>query len=188
MFKQYLNEKTIIEQDLMLMVYSMEQYDLMNEGQERLDEMSINDFLGKFGLKFHKEGPGLIDYVKDFAKGIGKIFTAAVKGDKAEVKRIATSITKEQVMDFLLKLDQATLHIITGPIHFVDAITGWDLWADIEKITKKGKDLLSDIWKALTELKNKVKKAFDPQRLTSLLAQITALEDMIPKPKVVPVK
>ena len=185
-FKSYLVEKQQIDESLALMIYAMDFYDQgLNESD--LNEMDINKFLSKFGLKFHKEGPGLIDYVRDFVKGTGKLFVAAVKGDKAEVMRIAASVTKEQVLDFILKLDQATMHILTGPIHFVDAVTGWDLWANMEKLAKDGKDILVDIWNSLKELKKKIHKAFDPNRETTILKQITDMEAMIPKPVTVKV-
>jgi len=183
MFKEYIQNQQILESELALMIYSMENYNTINE--DLLTEMNINDFLSKFGLKFHKEGPGLIDYVTDFIKGTGKIFVAAVKGDKEEVKRIASKVTKEYIMDFLLKLDAATLHVVTGPIHIVDAITGWDLWADLEKVSKRSKNIVQDVWKALIHLKDRILKAFDDNRQKSLLSCVNKLEDMVPSPAVV---
>ena len=187
MFKKYLKEQEttqLLEQNIMLLVYTMELPKVSSGINEALlTEGSINDFLSKFGLKFHKEGPGLIDYIKDFVKGTGKIFVAALKGDKAEVKRIMQSVTKEQIIDFLLKLDTVTLHILTGPIHMVDAITGWDLWADIEKVSKKAGNLVQDIWKVIKELKDKIHKALDDARKKSVLGCLGKIEDMIPTPK-----
>jgi hypothetical protein len=183
-FKTYFYEsKDFAHRDVLGLVYMMEMYDqgLMNES-ELLNEANINDYLKKFGLKFHKEGPGLIDYIKDFTKGAGKLIVAAVKGNKEEVKRIAQTITKEKVLDFLLKLDTATLHIVTGPIHTIDAVTGWDLSATVEHAAKKSKDILKDIWATLKELQNKVLKAFDDTRKKTLVKQISDLEAMIPKP------
>jgi hypothetical protein len=182
-FKQHIQNRQHISESLSLMLYAMDNYNL---NEELITEMSVNDFLSKFGLKFHKEGPGLVDYVVDFVKGTGKIFVAALKGDKEEVKRIASGITKERVIDFLLKLDMVTLHILTGPIHAVDAITGWDLWADISKVSKNASNLVHDIWKTIKELKEKIQKAFDNKRKEKLLTQVIKLEQMVPKPK--PVK
>jgi hypothetical protein len=189
MFKEYLQdqqEQQIIETDIALLVYSMEYTDSMNE--ELLTEAKVNDYLAKFGLTIHKKGPGLIDYITDFVKGTGKIFIAALKGDKEEVKKISSNITKEHVMDFLLKLDAATLHIITGPVHFIDAVTGWDLWANVEKIAKRAQNTVQDVWKALNTFKDSVIKVFDDHHRKSLLSHIDKIETMIPKPQPVNIK
>jgi hypothetical protein len=174
------NQK-LIESDIMGLVYAMS-LPKVAVNESLLTENAVNDFLSKFGLKFHKEGPGLIDYIKDFVKGTGKIFVAALKGDKDEVKRIAQGITKEKVIDFLLKLDTATLHIITGPIHTVDAITGWDLWANVKSQAKKAGNIIHDVWKAIKELKDKIHKALDDRRKQSVMSCITKIEDMVPTP------
>ena len=42
------------------------------------------------------------------------------------------------MLDFLLKLDMATLHVLTGPLHTIDAITGWHLWANVKDKADQG--------------------------------------------------
>jgi len=47
---------------------------------------------------------------------------------------------------------------------------------------KNQKNILSDIWQTIKELKNKIHKAFDDTRKQSILKQISDVETMIPKP------
>ena len=102
--------------------------------------LNFGKLLGKLGLKAHK-GVGLIDILKKSGKNIGKMMWLAFqvqRGDetaKLELKELLkTKIKKEDVLNFILQLDQATLHVITGPIHLLSAITGWHLEADLHKV------------------------------------------------------
>ena len=118
----------------------------------RLDEGildKIKDVKGKTETMLKKIGvhttqsKGLIQYLWGFNKGIVKLlfhgmtFASGSPQEKAvakdEIKKILKSVTKEQVLDFLYKLDQLTLHTITGPLHALDSITGWHITADIKK-------------------------------------------------------
>ena len=179
-FQNFQNPKhALIERDLALIVYSMDYYNSLNENL--LTEGSINDYLAKLGLTFHKAGPGVIDYIIDFAKGTGRIFMAAMNGDKEEMKKIASTLTKEEVIDFLLKLDAATLHIVTGPIHTIDALTGWDLWANVKAVSKRAKSVLEDIWAAIAHLKSKVTQNFKGSgHDKKIISRINKVERMIP--------
>ncbi|PNX46619.1 MAG: hypothetical protein BV459_06015 [Thermoplasmata archaeon M11B2D] len=121
---------------------------------------NAKDFLEKLGITAHK-GKGLIQYLKIATPNIAKMFIAAIKGDKEQVRSIAKQVRKEDVIDFLLKLDQATAHIITGPIHVIDAITGWELWANIHKQTAQSKgQLVKTLGDAVSFLKQKVDSVF----------------------------
>jgi len=126
-FKEYLKETTETQVKILTLLYLaendslVESYDIENlsEMQKELLTESIKSWLEKVGLSIEK-GSGLIDYVTQFSIGVGKIILAAIKGDKDEVKKIAKKVTKEKVLDFLLKLDLITLHIVTEPIHIID--------------------------------------------------------------------
>jgi hypothetical protein len=129
---------------------------------EDLNEGKIDNFANKFGMKIHKSN-GLIDYIKKFTMATGKLLLAAIKGDAETVKKIATSVTKEEFIDFLLKLDMATLHLITGPIHMIDAITGWDLSANLQHYTGHVKAVVvKSVKDALDYVKDKIDNFMAP--------------------------
>jgi hypothetical protein len=133
---------------------------------DELFEGAVSKFLEKLGLTVHKT-KGLVDYVAGFTKGLGQIIIAAAKGDKERVKQIEHSVKKEDVIDFLLKLDMATLHLVSGPIHFIDAITGWDLWANVKSTAQKGKSVLDMIKKEIDTVVTMVKTyIYDPRKET----------------------
>lgn len=170
----------IVENDEML----NESYDMENltEAQEVLIVEGVNDWLGKIGMKLHK-GDGIISYVKQFVGGAGKLILAAIKGDKEEVKKIASGLEKEKVVDFLLKLDMATMHVVTGPIHFVDAVTGWDLMVNLKHAAKGAKDMLKSFYTAIKDVKASISHVLGGDRQKKMLRVAQNLELNMPDVK-----
>lgn len=169
-FNQFNAEQEDIQTALLSLSYMLEQYDnkSLNESHEVLEE-GLNDMLKKFGMHVHK-GDGLIQYITKFTKGAGQMILAAIKGDKAKVKQIAQSVTKEQVIDFFLKLDTATMHLVSGPLHTIDAVTGWHIWAHVEAAAKKASSIMDQIKKLYNDLKTKAKVAFKkaPEKIKAI--------------------
>jgi len=184
-FKDYLLEEEIYEAQAIdavtTMLFLQENelhFDLMTEAA--INE-SLNDWLGKVGLKLHK-GKGIINYITQFGSLAGKMILAAIKGDTKKVKELAQQVTREEILDFLYKLDLATMHIVTGPIHFIDAITGWDLQVAMDKVKKGTQDVLSKIWQAIMTIKDHVAKVLSPDHQKTVLVNLQNLEKSIPQP------
>lgn len=94
------------------------------------------------------------------------------KESQDKVKELANKeISKADILDFLLRLDGLTLHTFTGPIHMIDNLTGWHIWAAIHD---KVEDVTSRAAKALEDLVNAVKEIEDTakQKAKSLLQGI----------------
>ena len=91
----------------------------------------------------------------------------ATTGDKVaseKVKEIAnTQITKEEFIDFVLKLDILTLHLLTGPIHIIEALTGWHVGANI---SKKASDVVGRINRAINNIEKIISKASGALKIT----------------------
>lgn len=135
-----------------------------------LDEaLNFGKLLGKLGLKAHK-GTGLIQILgkagKNMAEMMWYAFQASRGDENAKVKLteiLKKKIKKEDVINFLYQLDMATAHLITGPIHMIDAITGWHIAPNLHKATsttqmiKNAIKELEDAGKKLVgSLKNKM--------------------------------
>lgn len=145
----------------------------------------IGKFLSSMGIHAHKTGPGLIGDLRSAGKGFFKFFVAVLRGDWETVKSMANKeIKKEDVLDFILRLDQATLHILTGPIHSLEALTGWHIWANIKKASEKTKEVTSKVVSrvkdALEFIKSKVSSHPDPKAKTVFKA-ISKIEKRAPK-------
>lgn len=152
--------------------------EMVNElDNEYLFEGKIDSLLHKAGLHVHKSR-GLIGYLKDAGVGIAKLFVAAIRRDKKAVKDIVSSIDKGDVVDFLLRLDMATLHIVTGPIHLIDAVTGWHLWAAVkDKANKAGNAVIDKIKKAIEAVKTSLAKVIpDKKRIQSHYKALDRIE------------
>jgi len=175
-FKDYINQTAIIEDKIATLIY-LSEADFLNESD--INE-GIKDWLEKAGLKIHK-GDGIIDYVKQFTSGTGKLILAAIKGDKEEVKRIAGTLEKAKVIDFLLKLDMATMHIVTGPIHMIDAITGWDLAVNLKSHAHTASNVLKTIWDSIKNIKTNIVNIIDAPNRNIVIKHIDDIESSLPK-------
>ncbi len=135
------------------------QYLLDHDGQlnEGIESM-ISGALKKVGLHLTK-GNGLIQMLSKASVTVSKVIYLAVMGTKdpaykAQLKDYIESnkVDKAQIFDFLLKLDTLSLHMLSAPIHILDAITGWHIGPDLhaaghdtptDKINSVIKDLKS---------------------------------------------
>ena len=81
-----------------------------------------------------KTNKGLIAALIRTGKDISLLFWHSLKvlgGNEESRKKVKElsrkKVSKEDFMNFLINLDMITFHAISGPIHIIDAITGWDL-------------------------------------------------------------
>ena len=174
-FKEYNKESELsveIANVIEFFEFSNMEFGSLNESE--LNEFKMPDIDGalkKAGLHV-KKGRGLIQMIASSGLHFARVFHAAIRaagGDKGAEKTLrellSKKISKEDVIDFLLKLDQATLHIVTGPIHFIEAVTGWHIWAAVHKvrdvskdILQKGKDIISKLKDISQDLEGSGKK------------------------------
>jgi len=134
--------------------------DIDNKNFEILDEGindKVNDIVAKAG--FHvKKKKGLIGHLMNAGKGVAKLFIALINKDGEAAKAVLKGLKKEDILDFLLDLDMATVHIISGPIHTLDAITGWHIWANVKEKAKGAKIAVLD---AIKKLKQYLETVYD---------------------------
>ena len=138
------------------------------------EKIDIAGSLKKAGLAVDKHvgGKGLIQILKGVSVHIAQIFITAIKASigkkseaKAELKKLLSrKVRREEVVDVLLRLDQLSLHLFTGPIHMIDALTGWELAADIHGA---GKDVGGRVKTAIKSL-DTVKKEIGGSRVKRL--------------------
>ena len=161
-YSEFLSEKIVTEdmQDKINILMYLSENEMINESLDTMNEAEVlegvNNWLGKIGMKLHK-GDGIIDYIKQFSTGAGKLIMAAIKGDKEKVKEIADSLEKAKVIDFLLKLDMVTLHLLSAPIHFIHGITGWDLEANLKHMVKGAESIIDMVKKAFGTIRDNIK-------------------------------
>jgi len=190
-FKKEIKLTEDMEDKIALLIYLSENEDMINESYD-IDNLTesqkeditegVNNWLEKVGMKLHK-GNGIIDYILQFSKGAGKIILAAIKNDKEEVKKIADKFDKAELVDFLLKLDMATLHVVTGPIHFIDAVTGWDLMANIKHAASGAVDKLKVFYNAIKNVKDSIVHVLSGDRQLKMLKVADNLAMNMPDPK-----
>jgi hypothetical protein len=113
---------------------------------------------------------GLLQYLSSATTGVAKLLYYAVdyyfnKNEESKKKMIelAKSVKKEDIIDFLLKLDTLTLHLISGPIHQLDALTGTHIWANIQNKTKNVTDAAKDAIRKIESLKDQLEGSLKAQ-------------------------
>jgi len=118
----------------------------------RIKGFTQNTELGK---NFEVE-KGLLSYMKDAGIGGSQIlyhaFNAYYHKDEAskeKIKELAQGVKKEHIIDILMKLDVLTLHLITGPLHVIEAVTGWSIMgaikSKVEPVEKQAKQAIHSL-------------------------------------------
>ena len=146
--------------------------DNLEENVEHLLSEGLMSSLKKVGSGVYNS-KSVIGYLSRFSTGAGKLVVAAVKGDKEKVKKIAAGMDRATLLDFIFKLDMSTLHLITGPLHMIAGITGWDIMHDIEALSTKSKDVVIQVKKAYDKLKTVAAKAFKDNK-----EKLKAIDDL----------
>jgi hypothetical protein len=77
----------------------------------------------------------------------------------------------------------ATMHIVTGPIHFIDAVTGWDLMADLKGAAETAKDKLKNFYAAMKNVKDSISTVLGGKRQKQMLKVADNLEYNMPDVK-----
>lgn len=143
-----------------------------------LFEVDVKKYLNKIGLDIHK-GKGIIEYIKDFLVGTGKIFYYIMTGEKEKAKELLKTVKKSDILDFLYKLDLATLHIFTGPIHFIDAVTGYDLKVKMQDKIEQGKNIITDVLIAIKKVKEQIIIVFNGKNQKRAMKTLDNLEQSL---------
>ena len=145
--------------------------DNINEG--------VNDILAKFGFELEKKSPGVIEYLARFTKGVGKFIWYAIKRDKKGIKAMMKEFDKEELIDFLYKLDLVTMHLITGPLHFIDGLTGWSLEVIIKNTKEKSTKIIDKLKSSIINLKMLITKYFDPKIQPLVIQKVIDVENYL---------
>jgi hypothetical protein len=111
---------------------------------------------------------GLLSYMK--SAGIGgsqilyhafNVFYHKNEESKDKIKELAKSVKKEHIIDILMKLDVLTLHLITGPLHVIEAVTGWSIMgaikSKVEPVEKQAKQAVHSLESLGKSLDDKLK-------------------------------
>ncbi len=178
-FKQHLIlQNDLIETEIKIgtLLYLANAPQNMNESD--LNE-SVKDWLKKMGLSLVK-GPSFIDYINDFVSGVGTIVLAAIQGDKAKIKAQMDRFKVEDLIDFLSTLNDITLGVMSGPLKFIQVVTGWDLKASIKASIKSATTAVKTIKKALNTIRTNVEKIVTGPDQDKLMLSIQNLDDNIP--------
>jgi hypothetical protein len=123
-FKNYYNDKLQLENDIITLLEISIFFDELELNENKVMN-TITSFMKKMGLSVHHR-EGLFHHLKRASKSINKLIMLAFKNDKEGMKKHIQemNISKADVLDVLLKLDVLTLHVISYPLHVIDAVTG----------------------------------------------------------------
>jgi uncharacterized protein YebE (UPF0316 family) len=139
---------------------------------------SVKKYMGKIGLDIEKDSKGVIDYILSFGKGVGRMFVALLSGDIDTAKLLLQDIKKEDVIDFILKLDMVTVHLLSGPLHILHGLTGWEILPKIEKkIENATKGVMQMLFDAIKKARLAITKVFSPNKQAKLMGHLKKIEN-----------
>ena len=187
-FKNYINNEYLDNDvfNILETIIFIEEYEFLTESIISNIKNKIKLLIKKAGLHV-KSGEGLIHHLIKASKGISQIiyhsFNAYYnnnKESKEKVKEISKSLKKEDILDFLLKLDMVSLHMVTGPIHIIDALTGMHIWANIKGKVEPAIDRAKKAIESLEELKGHLegKLKQQVQKYSNALRRVFSIGDM----------
>jgi hypothetical protein len=155
---------------------------LLMEEDEDIDEGKMlnksKSVLPNLGISVKKEGEGIFGKLK--SKEMRKFFKQlfkAFRGDedaKSEIKKMSKgSVSKGDIINVLIKLDAVTLHMVSGPLHVLEYLTGWKV-SGIKKAKEVG-DRIKTAIESLTNLADNLSGKYKKQ-VTNYIANIKRLE------------
>lgn len=189
---QYINDDVNIIDVMMVleMIENCHKVDQINEGV--LDSISsmyknIKDMVMKRSdiIKNVEVEKGLISYLKSIGLGGSQMIYHAFNAyfnksqeSREQIKVLSQSVKKEYIVDILMKLDVLTLHLVTGPLHIIEAVTGWNilhvLKMKVEPVTKKAKEAIHTLETLKDSLEGETKKQL--QKYANAIRRIFELD------------
>ena len=149
--------------------------------EEPLNEkVDIKGWLKKIGLKPEKHGKGILSVIKDSSVHVGTTIRLALKAyalrdakskDELKAHLKGRKVSKADLISFVLKLDQLTLHFLTGPLHMIDALTGWEIVPNIHQQARSASDRIKSAVQALDNAKKDVTD-FRAKKLDTMLTTL----------------
>jgi len=175
-FTNYIQEQEVKEKVAMLL-FVMENQDA--QINEELQE-DFGSFMNKLGLP-ERPDKGLIDYFADFTTVAGKVVMSAINGEPDEIRKHAAKITRNDFVDFLVKLDKVTLGIITSPLEIVHSITGWDIEKKLVQLAKGTVSVVKNIHTSIKDLHKEITAIFSPRKAERLNGKLNYISKNVPK-------
>lgn len=131
----------------------------------------LGKIANKLGVTVHGR-KNLLKLIASVGKNTGLALVYAMRahmgqeGSKEKLEStLKTANIKSELTDLVLRLDTLTLHFLTGPIHMIDAITGWHIGADLHNAAKTPnthiKTALDTIIKASQAIRDKPRKTLN---------------------------
>lgn len=166
-------------------IESLMELAIFMKSYERLDEgkwlKQIPKLLSKLGIKVEREGKGILGTLKDSKKEIREFFWHLLKASrgneesKTRVKEMSKGkVEKGDIVDVLVKLDAVTLHMISGPLHIMEYLTGWK----ISGIKKRTETIAARVKGAIESLKTLAQnlKGKEKRKVTNFTAELKRLK------------
>jgi hypothetical protein len=86
-----------------------------------------------------------------------------------------------ELSDLVIRLDVLTLHMISGPIHMIDALTGWDI---ADKIREQALGVTNKINTAIDTISSSAQKHLNTDKSKRVQKKINQIKNLfIPKQK-----
>lgn len=138
---------------------------LISKNIKKLESSSEDrfDFIAKYIIETRLNNEALNTIEKDLSffkrlfsltGKVGNLIIHAVKKDKEFIEK--ANITQSEIVEFLLQLDSLTLGLISTPIKFIEASTGYKILNKIKFVIKSSEEKVLDFIRDLEKLKLKL--------------------------------
>jgi hypothetical protein len=192
-FKDYHKVDTASKQDIQTV---LEYLMILDAGEDDiiLSENKIKDIKGTLSTLAKKMGIsnaskktllGLLSTVgKKSALSLVYAIQASAGNEGAREKLKGIIKDREiysELTDLVVRLDVLTLHLISGPIHVIDAIAGWDI---AEKIRERALGVTNKLNSAIDTISSSAQKHLNADRSKRVQKKINQIKNLfLPKKK-----
>lgn len=169
----YITEQKEVIASLLEFIVFMEDGEslVLSEARGESVKAGLGKVANKLGVSAHGR-KNLLKLIASVGKNTGLALVYAIRshmgqeGAKENLENVLkTANIKSELTDLMLRLDTLTLHLLTGPLHIIDAITGWHLGADIKDKAKTPnthiKGAIDILTKAAQAIKDKPRKTLN---------------------------
>jgi hypothetical protein len=169
----YITERKEAIASLLEFIVFMEEGEslILSEARGESVKAGLSKVASKLGIAAHGR-KNLLKLIASVGKntGLALVYSIRAHSGNSEAKDKLTTILKtanikSELTDLILRLDVLTLHLLTGPIHIIDALTGWHIGADLQQKAKTPnthiKTALDTIVNAATKIKDKPRRTLN---------------------------
>lgn len=120
---------------------------------------AVTGLLKNIGATTSINSRGLIQYLSKGSTVMAKMLYYAIRGEKDKIEELSSSVSKEDVVDFFMKIDTVALQAIGSPLRIIDTVLGTSMYTELKKRAEPIKRRVETAIKTIEELRKDIENS-----------------------------